>query len=96
MATIQTDREVDMLYEDMLAREVEKQRMEDKDWSHAKSYLERALSALFEAESKVFSAESEADGTPEQDRIGSLAEDIDRVEDAIRAEIKRIERGFAE
>ena len=79
---IQTDQEIDLMYESESARMWEEQNSRSDAWDRmldAVGYINVALEHLNKATSSLVSAKDQVDGLPAECRLGSLIDDYENL-----------------
>lgn len=93
---VQTDAEIDRMYEAELDKAVNESFGDSADdypyWFNAITKLGQALDSLHSAEARLHDAAEFVSGSAEDDRIESVAMELDALEDALREQIRRTEK----
>ncbi len=90
---IQTDREIDLMYESESAKMWEEQNAHDRDWDRmleAVGYLNVAIEHLDKATDSLIGAKEEIEGLPAEYRLGSIEESLEE----LNCEIEKIRQRF--
>ena len=84
-----TDTELDRMMEAALADDWE-EFTRPPEWEETRKKLQTAINLLNEAKETLLEAKGECDGTPEEFRIGSLADEVGFLSGDIEKQLKRM------